>query len=156
MKTETNFGPCKLIWHYRNKQKRFDFTPNQTRMICDVEVKRWHLDPLLLRQALGRAPTPSEKNIELSYSTAMRLECEFRDTDYGELIAAIFVKRLSKDIKPKQLLLIPNYGFASKEQSMLFHRALPQAISAGQIIFLLLPSDGSGEYGRHGLKKLGV
>ncbi len=153
---QTYFGPCKLIWHYRNKQKMFDFMPNQTLMIIDIEVKRWNFDPFLLQQVLGREPTPDEQNTELSYSTAMRLECDFRDTDYGEEVAAIFVKRLSKDIKPKQLLLIPNYGFASKEQSMVFHRALPHAMSAGQIIFLLLPSDGSGEYARHGLKKLWV
>jgi len=132
----------------------FDFMPNQTLMIIDVKVKRWHLDPFFLQQILGRDPTPDEQNIELSYSTSMRIECEFRDTSYGAEIAEIFVKRLSKDKKPKQLLLIPNYGFASKKESMVFHRALPQAITQGKIIFLLLPTDGTGEYGRHGLKKI--
>ncbi len=151
---QTYFGPCKLIWHYRNKQMMFDFMPNQTLMILDVEVKRWHLDPSLLRQALGREPTPGEQNIELSYSTSMCLECDFRDISYGQEIEAMFIKRLSKDIKPKQLLVIPNYGFASKKESMVFHRAQPQAISAEKIIFLLLPTDGTGEYGRHGLKKI--
>ena len=132
----------------------FDFMPNQTLMIIDVEVKRWHLDSFLYQQVLGREPTPDEKHVEVSYSTSMRLECDFRDMSYGEEVAAIFVKRLSKDIKPKQLLLIPNYGFASKKDSVVFHRVQPQAISAEKIIFLLLPIDGTGEYGRHGLKKI--
>jgi len=151
---QTDFGPCKLIWHYRNKQMMFDFMPNQTLMKVDVEVKRWNLDPFFLQQILGRDPTLDEQHIELSYSTSMCLECEFRDTSYGAEIAEMFVKRLSKDIKPKQLLLIPNYGFASKKESMIFHRALPQAISPGKIIFLLLPADRTREYGRHGLKNI--
>lgn len=86
-------------------------------------------------------------------SCDIRLECKFNNPDYAREITKRLIKQLSKGKKPRSLLLIPNYGFASKKESMIFYRALPQAISAGKIIFLLLPTDGTGEYARHGLKK---
>ena len=141
----TKFGPCKLIWHHKNKQMALEFMPDLTKLILDVEVKSWHFDSFFLQQVLGREPTLDEKSMDVSYTTAMRLECEFKNPDYSEQIAAKFIKRLKKSIKPKEMLLIPNYGLASKKDSMVFYRAQPYSIIPQKIIFLLLPTDDTGE-----------
>ncbi len=146
-----NFGPCKLIWHPKNKQMVLEFMPDLTQLIIDVEVKPYHLDPFFLKKVLGREPTPDEKKIEISYTTSMRLECEFKNPDYGEQIAARFIKRMSKGMKPKQLLLIPNYGLAAKKDSMEFYRAQLYSIAPQKIVFLILPTDDTGERTRPGL-----
>ena len=126
------FGPCKLIWHHTNKQAVLEFMPDLTELILDVEN--------------GGLPTPDEKGIELSPaagSATMRLECRFNNPDYAKEIRKRLIKQLSKGKKAPPLLLIPNYGFASKKDSMEFHHALPIVGSAidddiQKIIFLIL------------------
>jgi len=145
------FGPCKLIWHHTNKQMAFEFMPDQTLLILDVERKLQQFDPHFLRKVLGRMPTPEEAESEIEYTTAMRLECMFKNPDYGEQIATRFIKRLAKSVKPKQMLLIPNYGLATEKESMVFLRAQPYNVTAKQIIFHLLPTDDMGERVRRGL-----
>ncbi len=119
-------GPCKLIWHYTNKQMVFDFMPDRTELIFEVEEK----------------------------SCDMRLECKFFNINYGEEVAKQFKKLLKKGIKPRPMSLIPNYGFASKKDSMLFHRVHPLSIKALEMIFSILPTKGTREFARHGLKKI--
>lgn len=145
-----NFGPCKLIWHHTNKQMAFEFMPDKTLLILEGGVKREHLDPLFLQKVLGREPKPEETDIEIKYTTAMRLECLFKNPDYGAQIVAKFTIRMAKSMKPKQLLLVPNYGMATKKESIVFWRAAPCYIAADKIIFYLLPTDDMGEYARPG------
>lgn len=75
----------------------------------------------------------------------MRLECKFNNPDYVKEITKRLIKQLSKGKKARPLLLIPNYGFASKKDSVEFHRALPMVGSAidddtQKILFLMLPT----------------
>ena len=79
-------------------------------------------------------------------SCDMRLKCKFEKRHYGELIETLFNKRMSRGMKPKQLLMIPNYGVASRKESMEFHRTLPVFVSAKRIIFLLLPTDDKSKW----------
>jgi hypothetical protein len=78
-------------------------------------------------------------------SCDMRLVCKFNNPDYVKEITKRLIKQLSKGKKAPPMLLIPNYGFASKRDSMEFHHALPvvgSAIDDGiqKIIFLILPT----------------
>lgn len=148
---KTNLGPCKLIWHHTNKRWAFEFMPERTLLILDVEVKRQHLDPFLLQQVLGREPKPEDLEMEITYTTAMRIECMFQNPAYGEQIAAKFIKRLAKSMKPKQMMLVPNYGRATKKESMVFLRAQPYSVTPRKIVFHLLPADDVGERVRRGL-----
>jgi len=117
----------------------------------EEEVKRQNLDPFLLQQLLGREPTPEEKLIEIKYTTTATLDCSFMNPDYGSHIAKRFIRRLKGNRKPQQMLLVPNYGLATKKESIVFWRVYPVLVTPKQVSFYLLPTDDTGERMRHGL-----
>ena len=126
-----DLGPCKLIWHYKNKKMVIEFIADVTRLIFDVDEK----------------------------SCDMRLVCKIYNPNYAKEITKRLIMQLSKDKKPRSLLLIPNFGFASKKDSMEFHRALPMVGSAidddiQKIIFLILPTDDKSGRTRQVSKKI--
>lgn len=113
----TEFGPCKLIWHHTSKQMAFDFISDEVQLIIREE----------------------------EHSCDMRLECRFNNLHYVKEIRKILIKQLSKSKKARPLLMIANYGFASKKDSVEYHRALPVVSPAiaddpRKIIFLILPT----------------
>ncbi len=114
---KTNFGPCKLIWHHTSKQVAVEFISDEVQLTIKEE----------------------------EHSCDMRLECKFNNPDYVKEITKRLIKHLSKGEKARPLLMIANYGFASKKDSVEYHGALPVVGSAidddtRKIIFLLLPT----------------
>lgn len=113
----TNFGPCKLIWHHTSKQMALEFISDEVQLTINVE----------------------------KHSCDMHLECKFNNPDYVKEITKRLIKQLSKGKKARPLLMIANYGFASKKDSVEYHRTLPMVSSAidddaQKIIFLILPT----------------
>lgn len=148
---KTNFGPCKLIWHCTNKQMAFEFMADQTVLTHDTEIKRLYLDPFLLQLILGREPKPEELELAVNQTTAMRLKCVFQNPAYGDHIAKRFIKRFAKSAKAQRMLLVPNYGDATKKESIAFWRVYPCSVTPKKILFHVLATDAMGERARRGL-----
>jgi hypothetical protein len=146
----SNLGPCKLIWHHTNKQQAFEFMADEVVLAVDQETRQVRFDAGLVKQLLCREPKPGDMVLEYAGTTAMVLECEFSNPDYGKQIAARFIKRLQKSWGPQRMLLVPNYGLATKAQSFEFWRAMPFLVTHMQILFHLLPTD-HGDCLRRGL-----
>jgi len=145
-----HLGPSKLIWHYTNKQRVFEFMADEVVLAIDQETHRVAIDPLFVKLVLGKEPKPENLLVAFTGTTAMVLECDFKNPDYGKQIAARFIKRLKKSWLPQQMLLVPNYGLATKAESMVFWRALPFLVTSKQILFHLLPTSDKGERVRRG------
>jgi len=89
---------------------------------------------------------------EKEHSCDMRLECKFNNPGYVKEITKRLIKQLSIGKKARPLLMIANYGFASKKDSVEYHCALPvvgsaidddpwiQSKSLLEITFLILPT----------------
>ena len=146
-----NLGPSKLIWHHTNKQLAFEFMADEVVLVVDQETHQVSIDPLFVKQVLGKEPKPENLVVAFMGTTAMALECSFKNPDYGKQIAARFIKRLKKSWLPQKMLLVPNYGLATKAQSLEFWRALPFLVTHKQFVFHLLPTSDKGERVRHGL-----
>jgi len=149
--TRHELGPCKIIWHRTNKQMAFDFMADQVALLFDAQPRKLNFDPALIRQVLGGDYKPGEEAIEFHATTAVMLDCKFQNPDYGHQIAKRFVKRLIKNWRPQQVILVPNYGLAKEKESMIFWRAIPCIITTRGIIFHILPSKDTGESTRRGL-----
>jgi len=145
-----DLGPCKLIWYQTNKQLAFEFMADEVMLIIDTVEDEVRFDPGLVKQILGREPTPGDMAMHFNHATAMTLDCEFKNPDYGKQIAKRVIKRLRKNWGPKQMLLVPNYGLATTAQSMVFWRSLPFLVTHKQFLFHILPTD-EGERTRRGL-----
>jgi len=128
----------------------FEFMADEAMLIIDQEEHEVRFDPALVRQILGREPKPDDMALPFNFATAMTLDCEFKNPDYGKQIAARFIKRLIKNWRPQQMLLVPNYGLATTAQSMVFWRSLPFLVTHKQFLFHVLPTD-EGERMRRGL-----
>ena len=146
-----NLGPSKLIWHHTNKQMAFEFLADWVVLKHHTEMHRLRLDPLLLQRVLGRAPKPEEEELVVEQTIGARLECSFQNPAYGEQVAERFLKRFTKSAKAQQVLLVPNYGNATKKESMIFWRTYPYKVSKQEIVFYVLTTDDTGERVRRGL-----
>lgn len=151
LSTSIPLGHSKLTWHHTNKQMAFEFMADDVVITQEAKVRRQNLDPFFLQQLLGREPTEGEKVIEIKYTTGATLDCSFVNPDYGHRLSMRFIRRLTKHWQPQQLLLVPNYGLAPKKESFLFWRACPALVTPKQIVFYLLPTEGTGEIMRSGL-----
>lgn len=146
-----NLGPCKLIWHHTNKQQAFEFMADEVVLAVDQETHQVAIDPLFVKQVLGKEPKPENLLVAFTSTTAMVLECSFKNPDYGTQIAARFIKRLKRSWLPQKMLLVPNYGLATKAENIVFWRALPFLVTHKQFIFHLLPTGDVGERVRQGV-----
>lgn len=147
---KVNLGPCKLIWYQTNKQMAFEFMADGVVLIIDTVEAKVRFDSALVKQILCREPEPADMALHFNLATAMTLDCEFKNPDYGKQIARRFIKRLRKTWGPQQMLLVPNYGLATTAQSMVFWRSLPFLVTHKQFLFHALPTD-EGERVRRGL-----
>ena len=147
----TNLGPSKVIWYHTNKQRVFEFMADEVVLAVDQETHQVRIDPLFVKLVLGKEPKPENLLVAFSGTTAMALECSFKNPDYGQQIAERFIKRLKKSWLPQQMQLVPNYGLATKAQSFEFWRALPFLVTGKQILFHLLPTSDKGERVKQGI-----
>ena len=145
-----NLGPSKLIWYHTNKQRAFEFMADEVVLAIDQETHQVRIDPLFVKLVLDKEPKEENMIVAFNGTTAMALDCSFKNPDYGNQIAARFIKRLKKSWLPQQMLLVPDYGLATTAQSMLFKRALPFLVTNKQFVFHLLPNE-QGERVRHGV-----
>jgi len=110
--TRDNLGPCEITWHCTNKQMEFKFMADQVALLLDPQARTLHFDPALIRQVLKGDYKPEEERIEFPANAVVMLECRFQNPDYGAQIARHFTKRLIKNWRPQQVVLVPNYGQA--------------------------------------------
>ncbi len=143
-------GPSKLTWYITNKQRIFEFMADQAELVFTGEQQQLNFDPQLLKEVLCREQVKEEEKIPFLATTAVLLTCKFTNPDYGERVAARFIKRLVKAWGPQQLLLVPNYGNAEPKDGYLFWRAIPCIITMRQITFHVLPNE-LGERLQHGV-----
>ena len=148
--TRESLGPCEITWHCTNKQMEFTFMADQVALLLDVQARKLHFDLALIRQVVGEATAAKGEAIEFQANAAVMLECRFQNPDYGAQVAKRFTKRLIKNWRPQQVVLVPNYGTAKVEDSILFWRAIPCIVTRRQVMFHILPTE-QGESVRRGM-----
>ena len=148
--TRESLGPCKIIWHSTSKQMEFAFMADQVALLLDAQARKLHFDPALIRQVVGEVTAAKEETIEFAATAVVMLECRFQNPDYGTQIARRFTKRLIKNWRPQQVVLVPNYGTATVKDSILFWRAIPCIVTKRQVMFHILPTE-QGESVRRGM-----